>query len=144
MKPLHVLLVDEDEQMQATLQTILNMESFHITSAATRLKALEQLDLKKESEDPVDFIIISLDMKITSGIKLLSDLNKYGYSLPILTYATHANSVTMNELLQQGIWDFLKKPFTQAEFRESLKNIAKESLRRNQKKINPLLGLELR
>jgi FixJ family two-component response regulator len=85
---------------------------------------LEMLGLKAETfSDPVAFlhkvrdlapgcVLTDFSMPAMSGMDLKRELHARGIRWPVLLMSAHFNHESSRHLLDQGVFEFLEKPFT--------------------------------
>jgi DNA-binding response OmpR family regulator len=136
MKSIHALLVDDDQAALETMGLILEMDDYAVSKAHSGQAALERLERAAQERPGVDFMVVDLDMGNLSGIELLTEMRRRGYSIPVMVVTGYASKGTVVELLRQGVSDFLDKPIHMEEFRIRVHRLANEALRRR-KEIPP-------
>ena len=103
-----VLIAEDSSVIQNLAKKILEFQNFEIHSVKNGEQVLESLE--KES---FDIILLDINMPIMDGItatKLIKDLEKDNYKIPII--ALTANSIAGDEekYLAQGMNNYLSKP----------------------------------
>lgn len=103
---MHILLVDDDDDLRTTLAEVLEDEGFRVTQAASGREALERL-----AAEPADLIVLDYMMPEMSG----ADFREAQRARPgikeipvVLLTAANASSV----LASMAPDAFLHKPFT--------------------------------
>ncbi len=137
MKNHHVLLADDDQNTLETMGTILEMDGFQVSSALSGVGALEQLAKSEQGFNQIDILIIDLDMNNLSGIELLIELGKRGYTQPVMVVTGFASKATVVELMRKGVCDFLDKPIHMEEFRKRVNRISKAILHHKKEPTKP-------
>lgn len=116
-----VLVVDDNDSMRAILRAILRQE---------------QYDVVGELADGRDFLatvkrlapdIVCLDQNLPSedGLSLLRALHNANPAIAVLMVTGSNNPALRKDALDAGVAGFLKKPFSQAQIVEELKNVSK-------------------
>ena len=114
----HILIVDDSILMRTALKRTIDMvgiETASISEASNGIEALEVLD-----SNPVDLILTDLNMPEMNGVELihcLKEKSEYA-NIPIIVITTESSTIRIEDLLAEGIQDYLHKPFTPEEFRE--------------------------
>lgn len=117
-----ILIVDDHPEIRFHIRQILE-DHYHILEAAHGLEALELL---KNSE--VSLIISDLMMPWMDGFELLEainsneDLNK----IPVLIVSARTSEEDQEKVLQQGVNDYLTKPFHKKELRLRVSNLIQQ------------------
>lgn len=116
----HILIVDDSILMRTALKRTIDMvgiETESITEAANGAEALEVLANK-----PIDLILTDLNMPEMNGIELihrLKETTEYA-NIPVIVITTESNAVRIEDLLSEGVENYLHKPFTPEEFRDTI------------------------
>jgi two-component system chemotaxis response regulator CheY len=116
----HILIVDDSILMRTALKRTIDMvgiEIASITEAGNGKEALEVLE-----NNPVDLILTDLNMPEMNGVELvhfLKESSEYS-NIPVIVITTESSTVRIEELQEAGILDYLHKPFTPEEFRETI------------------------
>ena len=116
----HILIVDDSILMRAALKRTIDMvgiDTKSISEASNGIEALEVLDSK-----PIDLILTDLNMPEMNGIELVHCLKeKPEYAnIPVIVITTESSTVRIEDLQAEGIQDYLHKPFTPEEFRDTI------------------------
>jgi two-component system chemotaxis response regulator CheY len=116
----HILIVDDSVLMRTALKRTIDMvgiETESISEAGNGLEALAVLESK-----PIDLILTDLNMPEMNGVELVHCLKeKPEYAnIPIIVITTESNVLRIEDLQAEGIQDYLHKPFTPEEFRETI------------------------
>jgi DNA-binding NtrC family response regulator len=113
-----ILVVDDEKNILLTVRHALEPQGFGVATAATGEEALRLLEQQ-------DFDLMLLDLKLP-GIDGMSVLRQAGEKQPdvpvviISAYGTVGNAV---EAMKLGAIDFLEKPFSPEELRETVRRI---------------------
>jgi len=106
--------------MRTALKRTIDMvgiEIASITEAGNGKEALEVLE-----NNPVDLILTDLNMPEMNGVELvhfLKESSEYA-NIPVIVITTESSTVRIEDLQAAGIRDYLHKPFTPEEFRETI------------------------
>lgn len=104
-----ILAVDDDPQMLATLETLLQPSGLNLITLNDSLKLWEVL----EATAP-DLLVLDIDMPHVNGIELCKAIRndpKWN-SLPILFLSSHTDAETIQQVFGVGADDYLSKPIT--------------------------------
>ena len=118
MKP-RVLAVDDDPQILAAIESLLQPLKLDITTLSDSLEFWDTL----EATSP-DLLILDLDMPFLSGLELCRGVRSSTRwcELPILFLSASSDSETIHRLFSVGADDFVKKPFTGPELATRIVN----------------------
>jgi DNA-binding response OmpR family regulator len=112
MRPLRVLVVDDDEDMRALVGGTLRAEGFEVVEAADGAAALDLLDAVVENPRVCpDVVITDVKMPKFSGFGLLSALRRAQVNLPVILMTVLADQSVTTLARRLGAADVLHKPF---------------------------------
>jgi two-component system, LuxR family, response regulator FixJ len=106
MKKPSILIVDDEESIRVSLESILK-KKFYVKTVENGSIALEMLQ-----NDRYDIILTDIMMNDMSGIELLKETKKYFSEIPVLLMTGHSSLDTAIEALRLGASDYLIKPCT--------------------------------
>lgn len=123
MNPASILITDDEANIRMMLRTALEADGHHVAEAANGREALAAIELHSP-----DLVVLDLNMPVLDGMAVLERLTEWpGGHMPrvvILTaYGSIASAVKATRL---GALDFLEKPITPAELRQSVRSILEE------------------
>ncbi len=116
----NILIVDDSVLTRAAIKKIIDMIDLQVEQvleAENGLRALEMLEQNK-----IDVVLADLNMPEMGGVELIRKMKeKETFSdIPVIIVSTESSMTRINDLLNEGIKDFLHKPFSPEEFREKL------------------------
>src|ERR1700751_2534074 len=106
-----VLVVDDEPSIRNYLQTLLEVEGYHVTVVASGPKALESV---QQGGRP-DFIILDVLMPEMDGLETLRRLMQVDRTLNVIMLSCSNEVTTVVEAIRLGAQDYLTKPFEKAE-----------------------------
>lgn len=118
-----VLLVDDDEDIQLTIKTVLNKSGFEVASAYDGTEAL-----RKIPETKPDLIILDLLMPGKNGVEVYEELKtnpefaEFGELPVIMLTACDHSETEIRRLIQLGLTAYLEKPFGHKELLNVIHN----------------------
>jgi two-component system chemotaxis response regulator CheY len=122
-KDIKILVVDDFVTMRRILKNTLEQLGF------TNIIEAEdgQIGLEKAKSEQVDFIISDWSMPNMMGLDLLRAVknNEQLSSLPFLMVAAESQKEQLIEAVQQGVSNYILKPFNPETFGEKLSQIFK-------------------
>src|SRR6201997_260989 len=122
-----VLVVDDEPSIRKYLQTLLEVDGYHVTAVASGPEALESV---QQGERP-DFIILDVLMPETNGLETLRRLMQVDRTLNVIMLSCSNEVTTVVEAIRLGAQDYLTKPFEKAELDAALlKSRQKSELRK--------------
>ncbi len=104
MKP--ILVVDDEKSMRDFLSIFLKQEGYQVKCASSGRDAFELLE-KKE----FDLVITDIKMPDISGVDVLRKINSINLNTPVIMITAFASNETALEALQEGVYDYILKPF---------------------------------
>lgn len=115
---LNILIVDDSCLVRKAIKRIIEMidlEDGEIYEAENGLKALDLLNREK-----IDLVLSDLNMPEMGGIEMFQRMKTEDKtkSIPVVIVTTESSVSRVKELLENGVKDYLHKPFTPEEFRE--------------------------
>ncbi len=120
----NLLIVDDSVLTRVAIKRIIEMIDIkvdQIYEAENGAKAFEVLD-----NHQINLVLADLNMPEMGGMELVKKMkdNQNYTNIPIIVVSTESSVTRIKELLEDGIVDYLHKPFTPEEFRSIIaKNI---------------------
>ena len=105
MKPLNILLVDDEEEFIASLAERLALRGFNTSMATDGSRAIELI--KKESFHAV---VLDVMMPGMDGLKTLREIKKIDETIEVVLLTGHACVDVALSGIQAGAFDYLVKP----------------------------------
>jgi NtrC-family two-component system response regulator AlgB len=112
LRPLRVLVIDDERNIRATLGMCLEALGCAVREAAGSDAALEALRL-----GPFDLAFVDLRLGTERGMELLPRLLAERPGLDVVVITAYATFDTAVEAVKRGATDYLPKPFTPAQIR---------------------------
>ncbi|MBB1091666.1 response regulator [Rhodopseudomonas palustris] len=107
-KTLSVLVVDDDENNRFVLSGLLDVKGHRVREAADGVQALALL-----TENPVDVVLVDLEMPGLSGMELvryIRALGGKGATVPIVAITANVTAGVVERCVQAGMDGYLSKP----------------------------------
>ncbi|MCD6343858.1 MAG: sigma-54-dependent Fis family transcriptional regulator [Spirochaetaceae bacterium] len=117
---MHVLIVDDEDNLRKTLAQYLSLEGWTVTEASNGLSAK-----KKLVEQAFNAVALDLRMPGMDGLELLEWLNGEGPSLPVVMMSAYGDVGDAVNAMKAGASDYLVKPFDPEELIIRLKKAAR-------------------
>jgi two-component system KDP operon response regulator KdpE len=119
----HVLVIDDEPQMQRALRTILNAHNYQVSTAATGEEGLALAATEKP-----DVVILDLGLPDMDGVEVCTQLRQWT-QIPIIILSVRSDEGEKIKALDRGADDYLVKPFGTGELlarlRVALRHLAK-------------------
>lgn len=107
-----VLVVDDDKSMRDFFCIFLKQEGYKIQCADSGKNALELLERKE-----FDLVITDIKMPGVNGVDVLKKVNLLNLNSPVIMVTAYASNETAQEAINQGVYDYITKPFNIDEMR---------------------------
>jgi two-component system, OmpR family, response regulator ChvI len=124
--PNTIALVDDDQNILASLSAALEDEGYDVDTYADGEKALSGIGGR-----PVDLAILDIKMPRMDGMELLSALRQHN-SLPVIFLTSKDDEVDEIMGLRLGADDYIKKPFSQRLLLERIRAVLRRHETTNQ------------
>ena len=105
--PGSILVVDDEPQFLRYVQTLLEVDSFCVETAASGFEALDRV----QREPPPQLVILDLVMPELDGLKTLERLHEIRPSLKVVMLSCVSDPRTVAQAIRSGAQDYLPKPF---------------------------------
>jgi two-component system phosphate regulon response regulator OmpR len=115
----HVLVVDDDDRLRELLRKFLSANGFYVTLAADTAEARHLL-----AQFVMDAVILDVMMPGETGLEFMEWLNRHD-ALPVLMLSAMGTAEDRIAGLEQGVCDYLPKPFEPVELLLRLENMLK-------------------
>ncbi|RMH36107.1 MAG: sigma-54-dependent Fis family transcriptional regulator [Nitrospirae bacterium] len=100
-----VLLVDDDEHLRAAIREALEHRGYCVRVARDGHEGLQYL-----MEEPVQLVLIDLNMPGMNGIEMLRTLRSAGFTVPVVVLTAYGTMDSAIEAMKLGATDYLRKP----------------------------------
>jgi FixJ family two-component response regulator len=106
-----VLIVDDDASVRDTARLVLAREGYGILTASDGHTAIE---LMSDGDTAVKIcaLLCDLEMPHVSGKELIDHFRMHFPSIPIVVLSGASDEVYLEGIAQEGVCDWLRKPFT--------------------------------
>ena len=131
--PLRILVVDDEDAFRKNLVRMLTSQGMDAVGAADGEQALQLIKLD-------DFHVVLLDLKMPgiSGEQVMRCLRDQGAVAEVIVLTGHASLDSAVALIAEGAFDYLLKPYVQADLLRTIELAAeKRQLKRSFKQELP-------
>jgi len=133
MKPLRVLVVEDDAAIRRLLHTALTRSGYHVIEAADARAALASLAIDKP-----EAVLLDLGLPDRDGLELVPQIKAAGVALIVVSAREDTDQkVTALDL---GADDFISKPFDSEELRARLRTALRHRLAATSQSDKVVLG----
>jgi nitrogen regulation protein NR(I) len=105
-----VLVVDDEVNLRKVLAAMLRKEGYEVAVAADGEQALAELE-----KNGADVVVTDLVMPKVGGLDLLKNVNATQPDVPVIIITAHGTVDSAVEAIKLGAFDYITKPFEQAE-----------------------------
>jgi two-component system, NtrC family, response regulator AtoC len=105
-----VLVVDDEVNLRKVLAAMLRKEGYDVAVAADGEQALADLE-----KNGADVVVTDLVMPKVGGMELLKTVNSTQPDVPVIIITAHGTVDSAVEAIKLGAFDYITKPFEQAE-----------------------------
>ncbi len=111
-----IMVVDDEKSMRDFLNIFLKQEGYHVICVPSGKNALELLE-----KEELDLVITDIKMPDVSGVDVLKKVNALNLNTPVIMITAFSSNETALEALNQGVYDYISKPFNVDEMRIIIK-----------------------
>jgi DNA-binding NtrC family response regulator len=104
--PASVLIIDDETAIRESLQTLLELEDYHVTQAETAEQGLNLL-----ATNTYDLILLDISLPDRNGLDVLEEIRERDASLPIIMITAHGTVDNAIRAMQNGASNFIAKPW---------------------------------
>ncbi len=109
-----VLVVDDEPGLREMISILLKRDGFDVTKAAGFVRAKEAI---VSSPEPYALVLTDLVMPDGSGLDLLTAAKERNPSTEVIVMTAHSTVEAALDAMRRGAYDFVAKPFQNAELR---------------------------
>ncbi len=124
MKPLSILLVEDEENLHEALKLNLELEGYEVTSAFDGLNAV-----KAVQNEYFDLIILDIMLPEMDGLAVMETIRIQNNEVPILVLSAKSTSADRVLGLKKGADDYLTKPFNLEELLIRVQKLIDKNIR---------------
>lgn len=114
MKTETILIVDDDMDLLSLLKILLSPEYRVITSHNG------QEGLAMAEKQPVDLIMLDLNMPRMNGMGMLVALREKGCNIPVIFMTAAGSEYVAVQAFRLGVYDYLAKPFSRSKIQQAI------------------------
>jgi len=105
MDNIHVLIVDDEEDLAKTIAERLEIRGIHTQTASDGDKALNLI-----KSQPPDVVVLDLMMPGIGGLGILKQINLLGNKIPVILLTGYGSRERSIEGMNLGAFDYVLKP----------------------------------
>lgn len=120
-KNVRILVVDDDSEIRGTLTELIKLMGHDVATADNGQSALELLNTGE-----YEMILTDVQMPVMSGLELFETVKSR--NIPVVLMTGFSSLVDLNKATAMGAADFLSKPFSADELRNSIRLATQSAL----------------
>ncbi len=124
MKPLSILLVEDEENLHEALKLNLELEGYEVTSAFDGSNAV-----KAVQNEYFDLIILDIMLPEMDGLAVMESIRISNNQVPILVLSAKSSSADRVLGLKKGADDYMTKPFNLEELLIRVQKLIEKNMR---------------
>ncbi|MBN2329095.1 MAG: response regulator [Candidatus Omnitrophica bacterium] len=119
--PFNILIVDDSKIVHAMLTQALEMTDIELGEIFHAMNGREGLDLLRRHS--VDLVLSDIHMPEMDGVEMVEQvrLDESLRSIPIVVISSEGSRKRMEQLRENGVQYFIRKPFTPEKINESIR-----------------------
>lgn len=124
VKTVTILIVDDSPSVRHMTSKVVQAAGWQVRMAKDGIEAIEQL---KTMPDPPAVILSDIEMPRMDGFELAASLQRYEEfkSIPVIMITSRSADKHREKALENGVSQYLTKPYEDKELIDSIKNLAK-------------------
>ena len=115
-----VLVVDDEANLRKVLATMLRRTGYEVTVAADGEQGLAEFQ-----KSGADIVVTDLVMPKVGGMEILRAVNSSSPDVPVIIITAHGTVDSAVEAIKLGAFDYITKPFDQAEIQAVIAKAAR-------------------
>lgn len=105
MERLRILIVDDEEDLVATMAERMALRDVQAEAVTSGLDALQCMN-----EQEFDALVLDVKMPGIDGLQLMAEIRRKHPDLPIVMLTGHGSASDAERAIRQGAFDYLMKP----------------------------------
>lgn len=101
----NILIVDDEELVRQVIHRTLSVEGYHCREAANADQALGEL-----RRNPIELVILDINMPGKSGIQLMPDIKEHYPDTVVIMMTGIVDTHTATQCIREGAFDYITKP----------------------------------
>ncbi|HYO54919.1 sigma-54 dependent transcriptional regulator [Archangium sp.] len=115
-----ILVIDDEANLRKVLAAILRRDGFDVSVAADGEQGLAEFN-----KNGADIVVTDLVMPRAGGMEVLRSVNAANPDVPVIIITAHGTVDSAVEAIKAGAFDYITKPFDQAELSAVIAKAAK-------------------
>lgn len=118
----NILLVEDDEKISKLVKELLEEDSYHVTQSFDGDDGYSKI-----IENNYDLILLDIMLPKLNGYKVCRQVRSAGITTPILMLTAKTGEYDLEEGLDTGANDYLKKPFSSIELKARIRALLRNN-----------------
>ena len=118
----NILVVEDDEKISKLVKELLEEDSYHVTQSFDGDDGYSKIIEKK-----YDLILLDIMLPKLNGYKVCRQVRSAGITTPILMLTAKSGEYDLEEGLDTGANDYLKKPFSSIELKARIRALLRNN-----------------
>lgn len=118
-----LLVIDDEVMISETFANILKSMSYDVLTASN---GVDGIKLYKENRDKIKGVFLDIIMPVMNGRETLKYLLEEDPALPVIAISGYTTTSAIKEMLSNGAYGFLQKPYKKSEIAKLLVKIESE------------------
>lgn len=118
----NILLIEDDEKISKLVKELLEEDSYHVTQSFDGDDGYSKIIEKK-----YDLILLDIMLPKLNGYKVCRQVRSAGITTPILMLTAKSGEYDLEEGLDTGANDYLKKPFSSIELKARIRALLRNN-----------------
>ena len=118
----NILLIEDDEKISKLVKELLEEDSYHVTQSFDGDDGYSKIIEKK-----YDLILLDIMLPKLNGYKVCRQVRSAGITTPILMLTAKSGEYDLEEGLDTGANDYLKKPFSTVELKARIRTLLRNN-----------------
>jgi len=118
----NILLIEDDEKISKLVKELLEEDSYHVTQSFDGDDGYSKIIEKK-----YDLILLDIMLPKLNGYKVCRQVRSAGITTPILMLTAKSGEYDLEEGLDTGANDYLKKPFSSVELKARIRALLRNN-----------------
>lgn len=116
----NILIIDDEENIRATMEAILEDEGYNVICAEDGLEGLKLLEKYN-----IDLVFLDLWLPHRGGLDILPEIKERFPQIEVIVISGHGNIDTAVKAVKIGAYDFLEKPLSLERITTVTRNVLK-------------------
>ena len=119
----NILVVDDSETMRAVITKSLGLAGVPLGNLFQAGNGVEGIEVLKR--EWIDLVLADINMPVMGGMGMVAEMKKDPnlQAVPVIVISTEGSATRVQELKDQGVKGFLRKPFPPEELKKAVEAV---------------------